>query len=77
MAYGAPALPSSRSSAPAQTLQEAKANRMKVGRYKERGGRKRERERERKEGGVERERKRTRTSGIKKVRMKMNEGKRD
>ena len=38
MADGAPALPSSRSSAPAQTLQEAKANRMKGGRYKERGG---------------------------------------
>ena len=74
MADGAPALPSSRSSAPAQTLQEAKANRMKGGRYKERGGRKRERERG---GGRERERKRTRTSGIKKVRMKMNEGKRD
>jgi len=62
--------------APAQTLQEAKANRMKGGRYKERGGRERERERER-ERGKERERKRTRTSGIKKVRMKMNEGKRD
>ena len=44
MADGAPALPSSRSSAPAQTLQEAKANRMK-------GGRERERERERERGG--------------------------
>ena len=52
MADGAPALPSFRSSAPAQTLQEAKANRIKGGRYKERGGRTRERE----GGGRERER---------------------
>ena len=51
--------------APAQTLQEAKANRMKGGRYKERGGRKRERERGR-EGGRERggrERERERGKG--------------
>ena len=52
MADGASALPSSRSSAPAQTLQEAKANRMK-------GGRERERERGG-GGGVERERKKGR-----------------
>ena len=48
----------------AQTRQEAKANREERGRDLERGGR-------------ESERKRTRTLGIKKLRIKMNEGNRD